>query len=134
LSRSTLRKLIKGGGPEQQPASILLCWEGEMDDGQLSDRGWDRTMRNQVERVVLSRNTLSKLIKGGGPEQQPVSLLLCWEGVMDDRQLSDRGWDRVMRNQIDLGVLNRSTLRKLLKGGGQEQQPSWLHCTPLLGR
>jgi hypothetical protein len=28
LSRSMLRKLVKGGGPEQQPA-LILCCEGE---------------------------------------------------------------------------------------------------------
>jgi hypothetical protein len=40
----------------------------------------------------------------------------------DGRKLSDGTWDRAMRNRVELGVLSRSTLRKLVKGGGPEQQ------------
>jgi hypothetical protein len=33
-------------------------------------------MRNEIELGIFSRCTLRKLVKGGGPEQQPASLLL----------------------------------------------------------
>jgi hypothetical protein len=34
LSRSTLRKLVKGGGPEQQPTSLLSAAKVEGERGQ----------------------------------------------------------------------------------------------------
>ena len=39
----------------------------------------DRAIRNQMEQGVTSTNTLQEIIKGGGPELQPPSLLLCYE-------------------------------------------------------
>jgi hypothetical protein len=45
----------------------------------------------------------------------------------DGRKCSDRGWDQALRiNQVELGVLSRITLRKLVKRGEQEQQPASL--------
>jgi hypothetical protein len=39
--------------------------------------GWEISLVNQVELVVLSRVTLRRLIEGGGPGHQSASLLLC---------------------------------------------------------
>jgi hypothetical protein len=41
-------ELVKGGGPEQQPASLPLCWEGE--------RGHDHLL--EIARRGLSDNTI----------------------------------------------------------------------------
>ena len=40
-------------------------------------RGLDRVTHNQIELGVLSSGTLRRLLEGGGPERQPVPLLLC---------------------------------------------------------
>jgi hypothetical protein len=41
------------------------------------DSSWSRSLVNQVERGVLSRIILRRLIERGGPVYQPASLLLC---------------------------------------------------------
>ena len=42
----------------------------------------------------------------------------------DGRSLLERGRDRVLKNQLELGTVSRATLRTLIEGGGPEKQPA----------
>jgi hypothetical protein len=44
----------------------------------------------------------------------------------DGRKSVGRGWENSLVNQVELGVLSRSTLRKLIEGGGPGLQPASL--------
>jgi len=57
---------------------------------------------------------------GGRLEQQPASLFLCWDTLLD------RGRDRVIRNQMELGVTSTNTLPEINRSRSK-------HHFPLLG-
>jgi hypothetical protein len=44
----------------------------------------------------------------------------------DGRKYVETGWKRRLVNQVELGVLSRSTLRRLIEGGGPGHQPASL--------
>ena len=41
-------------------------------------RGASRAINTQRTLGVMTEKTLKRVVEGGGPEQQPGSLLLCW--------------------------------------------------------